>query len=113
MQLMHIAEARVRLPLGSRTSAKPPRLTSPHLASASPNHSDKQTDELLGQTATDGPFFAGAQFTAADIAWAPFLERYAHQLPALHEGLVPRDASKYPSLAAWYEAMESQVSLFQ
>eukprot|EP00984_Skeletonema_dohrnii_P025458 scaffold14620_cov66-Skeletonema_dohrnii-CCMP3373.AAC.2 len=31
-----------------------------------------ETDELLGST--DGPFFCGESFTAADIAWAPFLE---------------------------------------
>jgi glutathione S-transferase len=64
----------------------------------------RRTDELLS-TSSSGPFFCGS-FTAADIAWAPFLERYAAQLPCLHEGLYPKDASEYPHLSAWYEAME-------
>ena len=63
----------------------------------------QQTDELLAST--DGPFFC-EQFTAADVAWVPFLERYAAQLPCLHDGLNPRDATLYPHLASWYEAME-------
>eukprot|EP00964_Phaeocystis_antarctica_P112789 scaffold76899_cov84-Phaeocystis_antarctica.AAC.1 len=62
--------------------------------------------------AAGGPFFAGASFSAADVAWAPFLERcaaplswYAAQLPCLHKGLVPRDPSRWPCLAAWCDAM--------
>ncbi|KAH8054291.1 glutathione S-transferase [Aureococcus anophagefferens] len=57
----------------------------------------EKTDALLEERG--GPFFAGADLSAADVAWAPFLERYAAQLPLLHDGLRPRDASKYPSLA--------------
>ena len=63
----------------------------------------QDTDDLLGES--DGPFFCGDNFSAADVAWAPFLERYAAQLPCLHENLNPRDASLYPNLFAWYEAM--------
>ena len=62
------------------------------------------TDELLSKSA--GPFFCGDTISAADIAWAPFLERYRCQLPCLHEGLEPDDANNYPSLAAWYDAMD-------
>ncbi len=66
-----------------------------------------KTDELLGSSSNNGPFFCGKYFTAADIAWAPFLERYAAQLPCLHEGLDARnDESKYPNLKRWYDAME-------
>jgi len=64
-----------------------------------------KTDELLSKG--DGPFFCGKEMTAADIAWVPFLERYAAQLPCLHEGLVPRDSKLYPSLNKWFDAMES------
>jgi len=64
-----------------------------------------KTDELLSKG--DGPFFCGEEMTAADIAWVPFLERYAAQLPCLHEGLVPRDSKLYPSLNKWFDAMES------
>ena len=71
----------------------------------------RETNELLG--ASDGPFFCGESFTAADIAWAPFLERYAAQLPCLHEGLNPReDVEKYPHLVSWYEAMDTLVPVY-
>lgn len=69
-----------------------------------------ETDELLGST--NGPFFCGTSFTAADIAWAPFLERYGAQLPCLHEGLNARDATKYPHLSSWYRAMETTVPAY-
>lgn len=70
-----------------------------------------KTDSLLGQY-DDGPFFYGAQFTAADIAWAPFLERYSEQLPCLHAGLDPRDPVRWPRLAAWYKAMMQLVPAY-
>ena len=56
----------------------------------------------------DGPFMAGKSTpTAADIAYAPFLERCRYQLPCLHHGLDPTDASnKYPALSKWYHAMD-------
>jgi glutathione S-transferase len=69
-----------------------------------------ETNELLSET--DGPFFNGKSFSASDIAWAPFLERYGAQLPCLHEGLNPRDASKYPHLNNWYTAMETTVPAY-
>ena len=70
----------------------------------------EKTDALLEERG--GPFFAGADLSAADVAWAPFLERYAAQLPLLHDGLRPRDASKYPSLARWYDALEERVPAY-
>ena len=66
-----------------------------------------KTDSLLNEY-NDGPFFFGGQFTAADIAWIPFLERYSYQLPVLHTGLNPRDASRWPNLARWYDAIEQE-----
>ena len=65
----------------------------------------EKTDALLGERG--GPFFAGENPTAPDVCWAPFLERYAAQLPLLHDGLRPRDTSRYPNLSRWYDAMES------
>lgn len=62
------------------------------------------TNALLGE----GPFFCGRDLSAADIAWAPFLERYAAQLPLLHPGLRPRDDRKYPNLSRWFDAMETR-----
>ena len=70
----------------------------------------EKTDLLLSQTV--GPFFCGNALTVADIAWAPFLERYRYQLPCLHAGLLPDDASIYPHLAAWYQAMDEKVPAY-
>jgi glutathione S-transferase len=61
-------------------------------------------DALLSQSS--GPFFCGSDFTAADMSYLPFLERYRYQLPCLHEGLEPFDAAKYPSLYQWYVAVD-------
>lgn len=73
----------------------------------------RETNELLGQTSADGPFFCGKRFTAADIAWAPFLERYAAQLPCLHDDLNPRyDDENFPHLVAWYDAMDYFVPVY-
>jgi len=65
----------------------------------------QKTNELLSKNG-EGPFFCGSTITGADVAWAPFLERYRYQLPCLHDGLEPNDANKYPHLAAWYAAMD-------
>lgn len=43
----------------------------------------RRTEELLGKHSS-GAFFAGEDFTIADVAWVPFLERYSEQLPWLH-----------------------------
>jgi glutathione S-transferase len=71
----------------------------------------KKTDELLADN-NDGPFFCGSRFTAADIAWVPFLERYAGQLLCLHDGLNPKCQDKYPYLYNWYKAMETTVPVY-
>ncbi|CAJ1946561.1 unnamed protein product [Cylindrotheca closterium] len=66
----------------------------------------KANDQLFVE-GSSGPFMAGHDTpTAADIAYAPFLERYRYQLPCLHPGLDPTDASKYPQLAKWYDTMD-------
>jgi len=54
----------------------------------------------------DGPFFCGTQLSAADVAWAPYLERYAVMLPLLHEGLQLR-RGRWAHLEHWYAAMDS------
>jgi glutathione S-transferase len=68
------------------------------------------TNDLLGQT--EGPFFCGPKVTAADVAWAPFLERYRYQLPLLHPGLNPADPTEFPKLAEWYQAMEDTIPAY-
>jgi len=72
----------------------------------------READALLGETKNDGPFFCGDRFTAADVCWAPFLERYAGQLPCLHEGLDPKCSATYPHLHRWYRAMETKVPAY-
>lgn len=67
------------------------------------------TDAILAEHG--GPFFLGTEFTAADCAWAPFLERYSVQLPLLHQGLDPRSPER-PHLAAWYTAIETKVPAY-
>jgi len=65
-------------------------------------------NDLLGTEG--GPFFCGKEFTAVDIAYIPFLERYSVQLPCLHDNLSPRtDTDKYPHLVRWYNAIEEHV----
>ena len=67
----------------------------------------RQTDELLARR-PDGPFFCGRSLSAADVAWAPFLERYAAWLPLLHPGLQmagAEAAATSPHLFRWFEAM--------
>ena len=74
----------------------------------------EETDEVLEEY-YQGPFLCGKDFTAADIVWAPFLERYAVQLPCLLPGkpeLDPRGGGEYPALREWYEAMESMVPCY-
>lgn len=70
----------------------------------------EETDEMLEEY-DDGPFFCGATITAADIAWAPFLERYAIQLPLVYEDLKPRSQT-YPELMEWYDRMERLVPCY-
>ena len=65
-----------------------------------------ETDDFLGSSSS-GPFFCGESITAADIAWVPFLERYAAQLPCFHKGLEPNNIDLYPNLAKWYAAMDT------
>ena len=69
----------------------------------------KEIDEnLLSGGDDNSPFFGGHKtITAADICYAPFLERYRYQLPCLHRGLDPTDAKQYPNLSRWYKAMDN------
>jgi glutathione S-transferase len=72
----------------------------------------EEIDEVLEEY-DDGPFLCGSFVSAADIVWAPFLERYAAQLPLLHGGdaLVPRSKA-YVALLEWYDAMEELVPCY-
>jgi glutathione S-transferase len=72
----------------------------------------EETDEVLEEY-DDGPFLCGSFVSAADVVWAPFLERYAAQLPLVHGGdaLVPR-SREYEALKEWYDAMEELVPCY-
>lgn len=55
----------------------------------------------------DGPFFCGQAFSAADVVWAPQLERYAAQLPLLFgSDLRPRGGERWPRLSAFHDALD-------
>ena len=58
-----------------------------------------------------GPFFFGGAISGVDCAFAPFLERWSHQVPAL-VGLETRDPSRWPLLARWYDALEEEVAAY-
>eukprot|EP00578_Thalassiosira_sp_NH16_P001154 CAMPEP_0181140816 /NCGR_PEP_ID=MMETSP1071-20121207/35500_1 /TAXON_ID=35127 /ORGANISM="Thalassiosira sp., Strain NH16" /LENGTH=503 /DNA_ID=CAMNT_0023227781 /DNA_START=428 /DNA_END=1939 /DNA_ORIENTATION=- len=55
-----------------------------------------------------GPFLCGRDVSAADMVWAPYLERYAVQLPLTFPNVKschPR-SNAYGEVNAWYAAME-------
>ena len=62
----------------------------------------------------DGPFLAGKSISAADVYWAPFLERLAAQVPFLYPTLAPRTTkgSRFEALSEWYDAMDEQVPCY-
>jgi glutathione S-transferase len=61
------------------------------------------TESLLGAHA-DGPFFCGAALSAADVYWAPLLERWDAQLCCLVDGELEPRGGAWPRLADWYAA---------
>ena len=74
----------------------------------------EETDEVLEEY-FQGPFLCGKDVTAADVVWAPFLERYAVQLPCLHPDkpeLHPRGGGEYEALQEWYQVMESSIPCY-
>eukprot|EP00978_Attheya_sp_CCMP212_P029294 scaffold103590_cov54-Attheya_sp.AAC.1 len=70
----------------------------------------EETDEVLEEY-DEGPWFCGDFVSAADVVWAPFLERYAAQLPGVWTGDEhdPRHPKEYPAISAWFHAMECHV----
>lgn len=70
----------------------------------------EEIDEVLEEY-EDGPFIAGEKFTAADIYWAPYLERFAAQLPMLYEGLAPR-SREFEAVKDFYDALDQQVPCY-
>uniref|UniRef100_A0A7S2UDM2 GST C-terminal domain-containing protein n=1 Tax=Attheya septentrionalis TaxID=420275 RepID=A0A7S2UDM2_9STRA len=73
----------------------------------------EETDEVLEEY-DEGPWFCGDFVSAADVVWAPFLERYAAQLPSLWTGDEhdPRHPKEYPAIVAWFRAMECHVPCY-
>jgi glutathione S-transferase len=111
-----ISQFRSIFPSGARPSSRAAFLFSWNGDPLGQAHFEKAlqgTNDLLGGSSKEGPFFCGSEFTAADVAWAPFLERYAAQLPCFYDTLNARDATKYPHLSKWYEAMETQVPAYR
>lgn len=62
-----------------------------------------------------GDFLCGKSITAADLIWAPYLERYAVQLPIVYENrarLNPRNRNLYGEVDNWYKVMEEEVAAY-
>ena len=60
-----------------------------------------------------GDFLCGKTITAADIIWAPYLERYACQLPLVFPNkskLNPRNRNVYGEVDNWYKIMERECA---
>ena len=70
----------------------------------------EEIDEVLEEY-DDGPFFAGSDITAADVFWAPYVQRMAAQLPLLYEGLEPR-SSKFAAIQEWLDALDEQFPCY-
>ena len=70
----------------------------------------EEIDEVLEEY-EDGNFIAGEDITAADIYWAPYMERFAAQLPMLYEGLVPR-SREFEAVKDWYDALDQQIPCY-
>jgi len=73
----------------------------------------EEVDEILEEY--DGPFIAGKSITAADIWWAPFLERLAAYLPLLYPTGSARPSKgrgRFEALSEWYDAMDELVPCY-
>ena len=76
-----------------------------------------QDSDSDGDDSLVGPFFCGTTLpSAADIVWAPLLERYAIQLPCLLgiDNINPRyNENRWPNLQQWYNAMDQQLPVYK
>ncbi|KAL7462451.1 hypothetical protein ACHAXS_002836 [Conticribra weissflogii] len=106
-----------------------PRLSDPNLMSHAPflfrpdgnlvpksSHcvSLEELEEMLEEYYL-GPYLCGRDVTAADVAWIPYLERYAVQLPLVYPNvdvLNPRSRDSYGEVWEWYLAMERGVPAY-
>lgn len=66
---------------------------------------------MLGEYET-GPFISGAAVSAADIYWAPFLERLCAHIPLVYSSKLKARGGRYDALTEWYEAMETLVPAY-
>ena len=72
----------------------------------------EEVDEILEEY-DEGPFIAGESVTAADIFWAPFLERFAAHIPLLYPDIHPKGPeSDSPFVTEWYDGMDQLVPAY-
>jgi glutathione S-transferase len=67
----------------------------------------QQMDGALASTS--GGFFLGTELSLVDLLFCSFLERAEASL-LYYKGFRVRDATKYPNICAWFDAMESRPS---
>ncbi|XP_021716305.1 protein IN2-1 homolog B-like [Chenopodium quinoa] len=61
-------------------------------------------EEYFSKYNHEGPFLLGAQFSAADVAYAPFVQRYYYLFTDLHKYDITEGR---PKLAAWLKALDT------
>jgi glutathione S-transferase len=68
----------------------------------------KEVDDTLGET--PGLYFLGKELSVVDLQFIPFVERQLASLAYFKGADYLRDATQYPNLVRWLEAMESRPS---
>jgi len=67
-------------------------------------------DEVLGEY-ENGPFVTGPSISAADIYWAPFIERFVAHVPMLYEDPDLR-SDEFEYLENWFDSMDRLVPCY-
>jgi glutathione S-transferase len=68
----------------------------------------QEVEDALGET--HGPYFLGKELSVVDLRFIPFVERQLASLAYFKGADYLRDATQYPNLVRWLEAMESRAS---
>jgi len=68
---------------------------------------EKVVTTVENQLISTGPYMLGKEFTIAEIVFIPYIERMNASL-YFYKGYTLRDNVKFPHLAEWFDAIESQ-----
>ena len=70
----------------------------------------QEMEDALAATSKAGPYFLGKDLSLVDLRFIPFVERQLASLIYFKGATYLRDATKYPNIVRWLEAMESRPS---